>query len=569
MRSFSSRVVKQSSSSTLLSSSPQDRAVPETDLGGSAALAPPSPYEVAADMHAARGRSRGKRAIAVLATTLVVIAVIEAAVFLLAKPHRADRTNFLHLDFAGGEIVQRAIVFLKMRNLATEPTDIVQVGDSSGMHGVVPAVMQSKLGGARYLNLNVATTLGYVGYYTIAKYALENQKQPGTIKYLVVYVSAPGIPRSILWDDRKLIGFDLQREYDSAFHRAFQIPSLGVRQTVSRRVYYGNGTLMQPDAPITDNEGFDYFNHIHRLSRGWVRETDLPGDLPTDLVRVVADARSPVDNVKVESFFDWRRLRRVTYMEHIYGLFNDLADKHGAKLIVVFNPLPEVVRPFYTRGSKEFLILEHDRITAELRRMRDVFPNAHFETEFTYWPNERFSVFSHVASPFAEENTERLASVLAPLMPDLSSNQSHESDFQTEARIDLTRVFSGYGWQTDKQPDESLVSWIGPRDVASVWTAVEPGRAYTVSGRVTQAKGRAHECLALVVNGQRAQPKRSPRNELAEWTVPAASIARWDGWVRMVFTTRCSSDVASLWDANYPLSAGRSLAISDISVVPE
>ena len=167
-----------------------------------------------------------------------------------------------------------------MRNLATEPTEIVQVGDSSGMHGVVPAVMQSKLGGARYLNMNVATTLGYVGYYTIAKYALENQKQPGTIKYLVLYTNAIGaIPRWMLWDDKKLIGFDLQREYGSAFHRLFQLPSLGVRQPVSRGLFYWNGTLMQPDAPITDNEGFDYFNHIHRLSRGWVRETDVPGDV--------------------------------------------------------------------------------------------------------------------------------------------------------------------------------------------------------------------------------------------------------------------------------------------------
>ena len=141
--------------------------------------------------------------------------------------------------------------------------------------------------------------------------------------------------------------------------------------------------------------------------------------------------------------------------------------------------------------------------------MRDLFPNVHFETDFTYWPDDRFSVFSHVASPFAEENTERLVSVLDA---DAGSavEPAHESDFPTEARIDLTRVFSGYGWQTDKQPDGSLVSWIGPRDVASVWTVVEPGRAYTVSARVTQAKGRARECLALVVNGQRAQPKPHP-----------------------------------------------------------
>ena len=256
-------------------------------------------------------------------------------------------------------------------------------------------------------------------------------------------------------------------------------------------------------------------------------------------------------------------------MEHVYGLFNDLAEKHGVKLIVVFNPVPEAVKSLYTPSSTYFILLAHDEITAELRRMRDLFPNVHFETDFTYWPDDRFSVFSHVASPFAEENTERLVSVLAPLMPDLRSNQTHESDFQAEARIDLTRVFSGYGWQTDKQPDGSLVSWIGPRDVASVWTAVEPGRAYTVSARVTQAKGRARECLALVINGQRAQTKRSPGNGLAEWTVPADTIARWDGWVRMAFTTRCSFDVASLWDASYPLSAGRSLAISDISLVPQ
>jgi hypothetical protein len=515
-----------------------------------------------------------RRAIIVLGTTLLLVAAIEIAVLLFAQPHRADRTNFLHLDFANGEVLQRAIVYLKMRNLATVPTDVLQVGDSSGMHGVVPAVMQASLGGARYLNMNVATTLGYIGYYTIAKYVLENQKTPGTIKYLVLYTNAIGaIPRWTLWDDKKLIGFDLQREFDDTFHRVFQLPSLGVRQPVTRTIYYLNGTLMQPDAPITDNEGFDFFNQIHRLSRGWVRETDVPGDVPADIFRNLrrgpADLGRPLVEVKVESFVDWRRLRRVTYMEHVYGRFAELAEKHGAKLIVVFNPVPEAAKSLYTGDREVGVLLEHDQITAELRRLRDLFPGVRFETEFTYWPDERFSVFSHVATPFAEQNTERLAKRLAPWMPDLPSNRTDQSDFPTSVRIDLTRQFGGYGWQTDKQPDGSLVSWIGPRDVASVWTGVEPGRAYTFKARVTHAQGRARECLALVVNGDLAEPKQRLADGTTEWTVPAHAISRWAGWLKMSFTTRCSPDVARLWDPTYPLSAGRSLAISEISVMPE
>lgn len=531
---------------------------------------------------------RRLRAISIWVAAVAIIGLIEAGIWVFSPSNRADRTNFLRLDFANGETVQRAEAFKKLHDLTDLPTDFLQVGDSSGMHGVVPSVIQEQLNNSRYLNMNVATTLGYIGYYNIAKYTLERQNTPGSIKYLVLYTNLfGGTPRSLLWDDKTLIGHDIKKEFGSPFYSLFQIPSLGLRQSASRNIMYLGGLLKRNDSPLADNEGYFAFEQIYRDSRGWVREHDVPGDVPADIwrnLRALTSGQRPdnmppemfraltknVPRIQVESFFDWSRMRQVTYMEHIYGLFYDLAKAHGAKLLVVFNPLPQSAKDLIHRvnanGVDEGLLYEQE-ILEELKRMQGLYPDAYFQTDLDFWPDNRFSVFSHIETPYAVRSTETLARRLRAAIPELAAAPAPNPGFPRRVSMDLGTVYSGYGWIRDKQADGSVLPFIGPRDLGAIWAAVDPTGDYRLRVNVSHAKDHAIEQLSVVVNEELVIGKRLLDNGTqVEWIIPAKVVRKWNGWLMLTFTTRAKVDVPNLWDASVPLSEGRSIAITALDL---
>lgn len=136
---------------------------------------------------------------------VLVIVIVETTYWVVAHPNPADRGNFLRLNFAIPDEVQRLITFEKLRDLAGRKVPIVQVGDSSGLYGVPPDVVSAHLGGVGMVNLSVATNLGYLGYCGVAEHALDLNPDA---KILVLYSTmliAP--PRGQLWNrGNKLIG---------------------------------------------------------------------------------------------------------------------------------------------------------------------------------------------------------------------------------------------------------------------------------------------------------------------------------------------------------------------------
>src|SRR5438046_1406563 len=76
-----------------------------------------------------------------IAATVFLVA-IEATVYARFKPNEFDRTNLLQFAFAKEETSQRVFVHLKMKEFADSSPTIVQSGDSSGFHGIVPRVVE-------------------------------------------------------------------------------------------------------------------------------------------------------------------------------------------------------------------------------------------------------------------------------------------------------------------------------------------------------------------------------------------------------------------------------------------
>jgi hypothetical protein len=78
-----------------------------------------------------------------------------------------------------------------MREVLSSDLDIVQIGDSSGFHGIRPALVTGEIGNLRYLNLSTVANTGFDGYYNYAEFAFHTQSN---LQGVVLYLSTRFLP---------------------------------------------------------------------------------------------------------------------------------------------------------------------------------------------------------------------------------------------------------------------------------------------------------------------------------------------------------------------------------------
>ncbi|MBT8621907.1 hypothetical protein [Polynucleobacter paneuropaeus] len=419
---------------------------------------------------------------------LVCLTVFEAGFQLAFNPPRITWNSFLDFKFTEQETFQRLVAHDKVIASEGFHADIIQVGDSSGLHGVIPPVVMSYLPGYTYVNMSVATNLGFSGYLNLAR--LQLKRNPSA-RYLVLYASPiGGVPRKILWDDdQNLMAPQIYNEFLSPLHHLFQLPSLSFRQEVIGNAYYLGYRFQQKDAVLSKNRGYLAFTKSFRETNGWVRETDVEGDIPSDIFKnILAGANlNDSENVRAalrklpkvtdEYFFDWHTFQRRSYFDVVYGAFANLANAHGVKLILVFNPLPESLR----RPEFEEL-MDWKAIEASLARFRKQHPEV-IVTNFEFWPDEDFSVFSHIATPASIKSSRRvgelLAKVIEPRSIALFGSERYLFEPQNSLDIDLSGYFAGYGWTDSAGATAGFpMQHIGPRGKAWIFAHIKPGSGY-------------------------------------------------------------------------------------------
>ena len=97
-----------------------------------------------------------------------------------------ERSGYLNWNFNESELFHKALIYAKLRNAAAAKPDIIQVGDSSGLHGIIPAIVEKYVPGLRYENLSCCANTGFDGYYTIAQFMLRHAP---SIKAVVLYIT--------------------------------------------------------------------------------------------------------------------------------------------------------------------------------------------------------------------------------------------------------------------------------------------------------------------------------------------------------------------------------------------
>jgi len=482
---------------------------------------------------------------------LLALIILEAGYLYLRQPARLERTNFLEYRFANEESVQRLFLHEKLKYFADSAPDIIQVGDSSGLHGMIPHVIMSHLPSYKYVNLSAANNVGYDGFYYLAQFMLERNK---TIKYLVLYnTPVGGLPRSVLWKKPDLMGGDIHREFLDPFQTAFQLPSLAARRSVTDSLYYMNGTLKSRRAPLTSNIGYLMFDAIFRPAYGWARETDNADDIQPS-IKAYMGAQIPQwmnggVRLNPESFYDWRSMSQTTLYDVIYSEFAKLARKHRVKLVVIFNPVPVSIKDM----PKE--LFDEQAVMAAIDQVRTKHPDVFFPSQMEYWPDEKFSVFSHIATPHAVQSSERGGEILKRVVGNTPAPPREagflSQDAPTFVDLPFSRPFCGYHWlPAETNASRQWWRYIGPQHRSYVHTVVKPGADYTLRAYIHTAASQAIvDGLALSVFDQSVARARSGFEApypYIEWDIAQSLIDRYQGWLEIRFDVpkhdRASSD---------------------------
>lgn len=334
---------------------------------------------------------------------LALLIGIEAAIYLMWRPHPLDRTNFLQFSFGMAETPQRLFMYHKFREFQNSRPTLVQSGDSSGFYGIEPAVVMQHLPpGNDYLNMSCCANLGFRGYYNTFKFMLEHND---SIKYIVLHFTPYTMPRPEMWDgdgaalwgapEIRVFGDAVYQEFLS-FWRIFHLPSMAWRREITDGLYSIGWTINQRDRPLLDNVNYAEFLRVFRQTKGWMKETDARVHVP------------PTEcAINVPRFFDLRSMRRKSYLEEVLDAHADLARRHNVKLVVAFQPVACTV------GTGV--------LNAEARKIVEEFGHANPDVAIPFplietWPSEFFSVPAHIKSEYTNLIGDRLGKALASIL---------------------------------------------------------------------------------------------------------------------------------------------------------
>jgi len=357
---------------------------------------------------------------------LGVIAATEGVCALALRPGIVERTKFNLLDR-----FHSAVIFGKLAEFADSAPDIIQVGDSSGFHGVQPDIVMRYLGGLKYVNLSCCAALGYRGYYGIADFMLRGN--PG-IKAVVLYVSVHNLPRADLIEGQHQLGEFIQNSLTTPFSY-LSPPTVALRQRIVDAMERKGQA--RTDAVFTDD-----MRASTRAHNGWWAEHDrrLAGDKRIAFWRATC-GESGIKAIDPASYY---ARDGQSYMLTELERFAALAAHHGAKLIIAF-------QPFSCRGlDANFLAARRADVRTLMSRHRDV--TVVPEQILDVWPTEKFVSGDHLRVGYDEENARRVGKALAHVLgiaPEVEAPVTAEADQSAETirfgAISITAAGRGEG----------------------------------------------------------------------------------------------------------------------------
>ena len=250
-------------------------------------------------------------------------------------------TDFFDFSPMKPDVLQKHIIYDKNEIVLRDvPTTAIQVGDSSGFYGVIPAEVTAAANGMSYLNMSCCGDTGWEGYYYEAVLAMRRSPTP---KLLVLHVTPFWGPLDQRFRGRKglatLMGDYLVQEM---WWHQVRPPSAGYRLRLTNLAYAGvwlddftyDAHAEQPHYPSIKEWRVKF-----EENRGWV---PLPWAIDDTYLTAATVQPCAIDAAYSEGV--WLGLASDDGLYRYLARFADLARRHGARFVLVTNPLPCVVR---------------------------------------------------------------------------------------------------------------------------------------------------------------------------------------------------------------------------------
>lgn len=460
-------------------------------------------------------------------------------------PDVADRNNFFEYRYGHDELPERVLVNDKLALFEHDDPNIVQVGDSSAFHGVMPPVVEAIVPGSRYVNMSVFANLGYRGFYEMARAVLSRNKN---VKVIVLYITPAGFqPNKVSVGAKNLLGEDIWREFGSPLHALFHIPSLALRREVTGLVYNGHATTIKE----RDFKALRRYPEAKALipeTGGWTRERDnttdqatgafesvrLAGAFPAGMPKSQAMAIMTAEYGESPMAFDWKGLRRISLAEQVYDEFRMLAESHGARLVIASAPVSEIFRD----GDVGRKLAAFEETLEDYRAKHPtvgIIP-------MTYLPDGHFSSPVHVATPYTLQNSIRFATALKEaigsvnMAPEKPLAPTRRPFVETMSAEDLT----GYGFSTSVEGGARALR--AGRNEGLIFARVKPGAKYVQFDVAPDTPRSVVDSLSVTVLGEVAERVDAITSSDSDsvrltWRLPSSAM-RFGGWLEVLLSTR-------------------------------
>jgi hypothetical protein len=338
-----------------------------------------------------------------LLAALAIIGFVEFGYSAVDNSSPVERSTYVNFNYNSDELFHKGVIYEKLLNAVRDRPDIIQIGDSSGFHAIVPRIVDKYLGSLKYENLSCCANTLFDGYYTIADFMFRHVP---SIKAVVLYITlngAPGdparIPTAVVGGDDRL------RNAFGPLAPLTSPPTLAARLDVVAPIYTLGHRLNQPGIQSFDDMWPELTTFL-RTHRGWWSEHDP---------HLTAEKQRE----RMSSFCPQGILpRNDSPSDYTYDVFGDrqswmrvelrrlaaLTARHQAKLILLFQPYPCSMVGNYVDARR-----------ADVASVQADYPNLvvpHLGL-LESWPVQWFSTMDHLRTGHEDAASRRAARAIA------------------------------------------------------------------------------------------------------------------------------------------------------------
>ena len=281
---------------------------------------------------------------------LLLILIIEINIFLFSNQKTLQQginlSNFLALNFLESENIINSTIFIKNNLLGKKDSEIVIIGDSTGLFNINPVEIMKLNPNQNVINLASYFLIDWAGFEKILLYNLRYNKKINTVILALT-------PHLLVKNNAKINNNILKKiddYYFSPWRFINQIPSTAYRENIVKKIFYdyknikfydysydkyllGNfkeyKDLNSDELPEIKNKNQFIFNYFQQ-NQGW-------------LTLNKKTKNSKFNNISCELFrLDEFFILDYTPYSHLDKLlhFYEITKKNKVKLMVIFSPVP-------------------------------------------------------------------------------------------------------------------------------------------------------------------------------------------------------------------------------------